>query len=73
MKILLYAGAFALLLSGGTVAQSATQAGAKTRAHLVHKRVHAVRPVQPNPPQDPWAAYWKDPSRSGPFSYRGFQ
>ena len=71
MKILLCAGVVALLLpAGGAVAKSGTQAHAKT--HMVHKRAHAVRPVKPNPPKDPWAEYWKDPSRAGPFSYHGF-
>jgi hypothetical protein len=68
MKIMLLAGAIALLLGGGAVAKDNITG---VHAHKVYKTKSARalrRPVMP--PKDPYADYWNDPSRQAPpFSY----
>ena len=68
---MLFAGALALLLAGPAVAKKSAAPGAQ--AHKSHrtKTVRAAR--QPAmPPRDPYAEYWKDPSRQAPpFSWGG--
>ena len=75
MKTLLYLGAFALLLSGGAAAQSGTVAAHEAKQAQRHGAAHKTRPVRMHRPaeKDPWAAYWKDPSRYEfpSWGYRG--
>jgi hypothetical protein len=62
--------AAALVIAGTGLgdAKPAHQKGAKKTVH----RAHAIARPAPRP-QDPYKAYWNDPSRSGPFSYHGYQ
>jgi len=69
MRIMLLAGAVALLFGGGAAAKDHATGVHAYRAYKI-KSVRAVRrPVMP--PKDPYAEYWNDPSRNGPFSWGG--
>lgn len=73
MKILLCAGAFALLVSNSAVAQSGTAREAQAHRHgAAHKPARPAK-MQRAPYKDPWAAYWQDQSRYEfpSWSYRG--
>jgi hypothetical protein len=74
MKILLVAGAFALLLSSSAVAQSGAARDVQAHRHGAAQKTARPAKMQraPQRPQkDPWAAYWKDPSRYEFPSYGG--
>ena len=68
---MLLAGAFALLLSGSAAAKNSAAPGAHSHKAHKTKTVRAARqPIVP--PKDPYAEYWKDPSRQAPpFSWGG--
>ena len=65
---LLLAGALALALAGGAAAKERN--GAHAHKTYKAKTVRIVRRPAP-PPRDPYAGYWNDPSRNGPFSWGG--
>jgi hypothetical protein len=69
MKIMLLAGAIALLFVGGAAAKDNAAGVHADRAHKTQSARAVRRPVMP--PKDPYAEYWKDPSRNGPFSWGG--
>ena len=76
MKILLCAGAFALLLSNSAVAQSGAAREAQAQTHRPGAAHKTARPAKmQRAPQrsqkDPWAAYWQDQSRYEFPSYGG--
>ena len=74
MKILLVAGAFALLLSNSAVAQSGTAREAQAHRHGAAQKNARPAKMQRAPQRsqkDPWAAYWKDQSRYEFPSYGG--
>lgn len=65
---MLLAGAFALLLAGGAAAKD--NPGLYAHPHGKASTRHVKKVRVPAPPKDPYAAYWKDPSRQAPpFSY----
>ena len=69
---MLLAGAIVLAFAGGAAAKDRATDGA--HAHKVHtaKTLRAGRrAAKPAPQKDPYATYWDDPSRRGPFSYFG--
>jgi len=69
---MLLAGAIALAFAGGAAAKDRPSHG--VHAHKAHKAKTARaarRPAQPAPQKDPYAKYWDDPTRQGPFSYFG--
>ena len=69
---LLLAGAIALLLSGGAAAKDRATGGVHAQKTHKAKTIRAARrAVQPAAPRDPYARYWDDPTRQGPFSYFG--
>lgn len=73
MKILLVAGAFALLISNSAVAQSGTAREAQAHRYgAAHKTTRPAN-MQRAPRKDPWGAYWQDRSRTEfpSWSYRG--
>lgn len=65
---LICAAALVLAGTGLADAKSAQHKGAKKAT----QRAHAIARPAPRP-QDPYKAYWNDPSRAGPFSYFGSQ
>ena len=65
---MLLAGAIALSFAGGAAAKDGN--GVHVHKPQKTKTVRTARqPVAP--PRDPYAAYWNDPSRNGPFSWGG--
>jgi len=66
---MLLAGAIALAFAGGAAAKDRATGG--VHAHKTHaaKTVRGAR--RPAPQKDPYAKYWDDPTRRGPFSYFG--
>ncbi|TMJ06236.1 MAG: hypothetical protein E6G97_00805 [Alphaproteobacteria bacterium] len=66
---MLLAGALALSFAGGAAAKDAHGVS----VHKTHKAktLRAARQPAMPPPRDPYAAYWNDPSRNGPFSWGG--
>jgi hypothetical protein len=73
MKILLVAGAFALLISNSAVAQSGTAREAQAHRQGAAHTPPGPAKMQRAPRTDPWAAYWQDQSRTEfpSWSYRG--
>jgi hypothetical protein len=65
---MLLAAALALSFAGGAAAKDRNG----MHVHKSHK-AKAVRVVRQPPaaPRDPYAGYWNDPSRNGPFSWGG--
>ena len=64
---MLLAGAIALSFAGGAAAKD--ENGLHVPKTHKTKTVRATR--QPVTPKDPYAGYWNDPSRNGPFSWGG--
>ena len=65
---MLLAGAIALAFAGGAAAKDANG----MHVHKTHKTKTVRTARQPvTPPRDPYAGYWNDPSRNGPFSWGG--
>jgi hypothetical protein len=65
------------MLLAGAIALSCTVGAAAKDANGAHvPKVHKAKTTRAArqsaaPPRDPYAGYWNDPSRNGPFSWGG--